>query len=134
MLQMINGNELQGILGVMVPIVAIVGGLSLAFANNYMRSRERLEMISRGMDVSAMTNNVNDNFPKRKRSPLRVGMMVFGAGIGLLLAYVLCLSMAINEEDRPVVYGGFVATFVGLGMIISHLVEKKDAQDTGNTL
>ena len=133
MLQMINGNELQGILGVMVPIVAIVGGLSLAFANNYMRSRERLEMISRGIDVSAM-NNKHYNWPKRRRSPLRFGMMVFGAGIGLLLAYVLCGSMGINEDDRPIIYGGFVATFVGLGIIISHLVEKNDRQSTGSNL
>ncbi len=133
MLQMINGNELQGILGVMVPIVAIVGGLSLAFANNYMRSRERLEMISRGIDVSAM-NNKDYSWPKRRRSPLRFGMMVFGAGIGLLLAYVLCRSMAINDEDSHVIYGGFVATFVGLGMIISHLVEKKEPHNTGNNL
>ena len=133
MLQMINGNELQGILGVMVPIVAIVGGLSLAFANNYMRSRERLEMISRGIDVSAM-NNKDYNWPKRRRSPLRFGMMVFGAGIGLLLAYVLCGSMGINEDDRPIIYGGFVATFVGLGIIISHLVEKNDRQSTGSNL
>lgn len=134
MLQMIDGRELQGILGVMVPIVAIVGGLSLAFAHSYMRSRERLEMISRGMDVSALNNVKNSNWSGRRRSPLRFGMMVFGAGIGLLLSYVLCRSMAINDDDSHVIYGGFVATFVGLGMIISHLVEKKDPLDTGNSL
>ena len=124
---MIDGRELQGILGVMVPIVAIVGGISLAFGSIYLKSRERLEMINRGMDVSAL----NQPWPKRKRSPLRGGLMFFSAGIGLLIAYVLCHTV-LTGEDNEVIYFGFVATFVGLGLIISHLFEKKEPDDTTN--
>ena len=36
----------------MIPIVAIVGGISLAFGTIYLRSRERIELISRGVDIS----------------------------------------------------------------------------------
>lgn len=115
-------THLEGILGVMVPIVAIVGGLSLAGATMYLRSKERMEMISRGMDVSKF------DFPKRKRSPLRGGFMWLGAGVGLLLAYYLCHTV-LSGEDNEVIYFGCVALFVGLGLILSHMLDKKDPNE-----
>ena len=124
MLGEINGQDLQGVLGVMIPIVAIVGGLSLGFAGFYWRSRERMEMISRGMDVSKL-----NDMPRRRRSPLRSGLIVLGAGVGLLSAYVLCNTVIVDKnpgDDHAVIYFGFVATFIGLGMILSHMIEKKD--------
>jgi hypothetical protein len=116
-------TNLEGVLGVMIPIVAIVGGISLGFAGFYLRYRERMEMISRGMDVSKL------DFPKRRRSPLRRGLTVLGAGIGLLLAYWLCNSGILKtngNRDEMIIYFGFVATFVGLAMILSHMIEKKE--------
>jgi hypothetical protein len=126
----IEGGDLQGILGVMIPIVAIVGGLSLALALAYMRNKERLEMISRGMDVSQFDMKFNTG--RRRRSPLRSGLVVLGAGVGLLSAYLLCNTVIVDKnpgEDHAVIYFGFVATFIGLGLILSHLLEKKEPND-----
>jgi len=122
-------TSLEGILGIMIPIVAIVGGISLAMATVYLRSKERMEMINKGMDLSKAQLA---DFPRRKRrSPLRSGFIFFGAGLGLLLAYVLCHSAIIASrpgEDQTVIYLGFVGVFVGLGMILSHLLEKKEPE------
>ena len=120
------GNQIQGIIGVMIPIVGTVAGVSLAFGAIYLRYRERMEMISRGMDLS------KSELPRRRRSPLRSGMVVLGAGVGLLLAYVLCSTEIADKnpgEDHVVIYFGFVATFVGLGLILSHLMEKRGPAD-----
>ena len=128
---MIERGELQGILGVMIPIVAIVGGLSLGFAGFYWRNRERMEMISRGMDISDMSERERRG---KKRSPLRTGLILLGAGIGLLSAYILCHSTLIDansRDDQNVIYIGFVATFIGLGLLLTHLMEKKEPTDTG---
>ena len=117
------GESIQGILGVMIPIVAIVGGLSLGFAGFYLRYRERMEMIARGIDISKLDS------PKRPKNRLRSAFIVLGAGIGLLLAYVLCNTAIVDShpgEDHTVIYFGFVATFVGLGMVLSHVLEKKE--------
>ncbi len=126
----LNETRLEGVLGVMIPIVAIVGGISLAFGSLYLRNRERMEMISRGMDISKLNDM---GMPKRRRSPLRSGLVVLGAGIGLLLAYVLCNNVIVDKypgDDHTVIYFGFVATFVGLGLVLSHLLEKKEPEET----
>ena len=114
-------------MGVMIPIVAIVGGLSLALALAYMRNKERMEMISRGMDVSQF--DMKFNMGRRRRSPLRSGLVAFGAGVGLLSAYLLCNTVIVDKnpgEDHTVIYFGFVATFIGLGLILSYMLEKKE--------
>ena len=117
----------MGVMGIMVPILSVVGGLSLGFAGFYMRYRERMEMISRGIDISKL-----NDMPRRRRSPLRSGLVVLGAGIGLLLAKVFCNTLVVDShpgEDHLVIYFGFVATFVGLGLILSHLLEKKEPEE-----
>jgi Na+/melibiose symporter-like transporter len=118
------GESIQGILGVMIPIVAIVGGLSLGFAGFYLRYRERMEMIARGIDVSKL------DYPKRPKNRLRSAFIVLGVGVGLLLAYVLCNTVLANshpdEDQQTVIYFGVVITCVGLGMVLSHVLEKKE--------
>ena len=131
MLEAIAGEDIQGVLGVMIPIVAIVGGISLAGAIAYMRSKERMEMISRGMDVSKFDTRFD--MGRRRRSPLRSGFVWLGAGIGLLLAYYLCHTVFAGQ-DNQVIYFGTVATFVGLGLLLSHFLDKKDPADGGNKL
>lgn len=122
-------SHIEGILGVMIPIIAIVGGLSLGFAGWYMRYRERMEMINRGMDISRM----DFQFPKRQRSPLRSALTFLGVGVGLLVAYVLCHTVITdNTGENTVIYVGCAFLFVGLGRVLSHVMEKKGPADAGN--
>jgi hypothetical protein len=126
MISMEIAEGIQGILGVMIPIVAIVGGLSLGFAGWYMRYRERMEMISRGMDLSKM------ELPKRQRSPLRSALTFLGVGVGLLVAYVLCHTIiAENPEQNAVIYVGCAFLFVGLGRVLTYLIEGKSQNNAG---
>jgi hypothetical protein len=125
MLGEINGEDLQGVLGVMIPIVAIVGGLSLGFAGFYLRYRERMEMISRGIDVSKM------EFPEKQRNPLRSALTFLGVGIGLLVAYVLCHTViAENPGENAVIYVGCAFLFVGLGRALTFYIERKNQNNT----
>ena len=127
-MEVVEGN-IDGILGVMIPIIAIVGGLSLGFAGWYMRYRERMEMINRGMDLSKA------EFPKTQRNPLRSALTFLGVGVGLLVAYVLCHTVLAGVGgEHEVIYVGCAFLFVGLGRILSLMLEKKGPADTGNGL
>lgn len=129
----LDGENIEGILGVMIPIVAIVGGISLAFAGVYLRSKERMEMISRGMDLSKANMDMS-YWQRRRRSPLRSGLTLLGAGAGVLVAYILCHTVIVDShqgEDHTVIYAGSILTFIGLARILSHMLEKKEPADSG---
>jgi drug/metabolite transporter (DMT)-like permease len=134
MISLFEETNIEGILGVMVPIVAIVGGISLAFGAIYLRSRERMELISRGIDVTKLDDTQRYlDFGRRRygrRSALRSGLLWLGVGAGLLTAYYVC-HMLLPESDHTVIYIGFVGLFVGLGRILAYLLEK-DTPGDGN--
>ena len=124
-----NVGNLQNIIGVMIPIVAIVGGLSLAFAIRYLKSKERMEMISRGMDVSAFKElDMAEAMRKNERkNPYRSGFISLGAGAGLLVSYALCHSV-FTGDDNEIIYFGVVALFVGVALIMSQMMDKKEPE------
>ena len=127
-----NLGNMEGVLGVMIPIVAIVGGLGFAMASRYLKSKERMEMISRGMDVSAFKDPDflkawSDQGRSSKRSPLRRGLVWLGVGLGLSIGYIICHTVLKSDgNEDAVIYFGSVSIFVGLGLIISHMIEGKD--------
>ena len=132
----VNMENLQGILGVMVPIVAIAGGLSLSFAIRYLKSKERMEMISRGMDPASLEamDRADEQKPvKQKRSPLRFGLVSLGGGLGVMIAYILCHTI-IHAADVEFVYLGMTAIFVGLALVLSHILEKKEPEEKNQAL
>jgi hypothetical protein len=140
MVSLFDETNIEGVLGVMVPIIAIVGGISLAFGIAYLRSRERLELISRGVDVSKLDNTQKyldflqnkPGYRGRRRSPLRSGLVWLGAGLGLLTAYYIDNTF-LPRGDHPIIYFGFVGLFVGTGLVLSHLLEKKEPVEEQKT-
>jgi hypothetical protein len=128
---MILEENIEGILGVMIPIVAIVGGLSLGFAGFYLRSRERMELINRGMDPSQADSSWFDR--RRRRSPLRSGLTLLGVGAGLFVAYILCHTVITDGrpgEEHPVIYAGCIVTFIGIARILTYIIEKNEPENT----
>ena len=114
-------------LAIMIPILAILGGFALSFGIVYMKRRERMAMIERGMDPRLYEE---DKSAKRAPAPygtLKWGLLLTGAGLGLLISVILvttCLS-GMDDDTKPGVYFGLIAIFGGLGLITSFLIEKK---------
>ena len=127
-------GNLAGIFGSLVPIVAIVGGISFALASRYLKSKERMEMISRGMDISAIkdydvANEMARSNRRGKRNPLRAGMVWLAVGMGLLLSYYLCHYVLKGSEDESTaIYFGVISIFVGLALVLSHVMYKPEAE------
>jgi hypothetical protein len=54
---------------------------------------------------------------------------MIGSGLGLFLAFVLDNTI-LNfrqgiDEDNPAIYFSLIAIFGGIGLFVSHLIEKK---------
>jgi ABC-type Na+ efflux pump permease subunit len=114
------------VIGVMIPILISLGLFALIFGIVYLRNREKMAMIERGMNPGIdMGKPVNRNYV------LTWACLLIGAGLGLFIAYILDSTLPwVNEnDDNPAIYFSLIAVFGGLGLFTSYLIEKKDSKE-----
>lgn len=107
-----NGAEL------LVPILVPLGAFAMVFGIIYLRTRENMAMIEKGMNPKQWAN-----LPAPFRS-LKTGLLFFGAGVGLLAAYFI--SNNVGHRDNEAIYFALIAIGGGLGLISSYAIEKKE--------
>ena len=107
-------------LGIMVPIVLFTGLFAMIFGIYYLRNRERMAMIERGMDpLRQQERNPN--------SILTWGLLLVGSGLGLFLAYMLDNTLAFAKDpDNPSLYFALVAVFGGAGLFLAYHIQRKE--------
>jgi len=119
---------------ILIPILVPLGSFAMIFGIVYMKSRENLAMIEKGMNPKEWANR-----PAPYKN-LKWGMLLVGAGLGLFLAYLLDNFVLFNsnhhfdyDHDRNVpIYFALIAIGGGLGLIASYRIEKKELLDKGN--
>jgi hypothetical protein len=104
---------------VLIPIVMFAGGFAMIFGIVYLKTRENMAMIERGMNPKRYAN-----LPAPFRS-LKLGLLLLGAGAGLIIAYTIDHSMVNRHEPEPI-YFALIAIGGGLGLIGSYAMEKKE--------
>lgn len=105
----------------MIPITIFAGGFAMIFGIVYLRTRENLAMIEKNMNPKAHANK-----PAPYRS-LKAGLLLLGAGLGLLAAYFL--NEYVTHDDNPALWFALLGIGGGLGLIRSYQVEKKELLD-----
>ena len=100
----------------------------MVFGIVYLKTRENLAMVEKGM-------NPREKYyrPAPYRN-LKWGLLLIGAGLGLLTAYILSEYVLIRDrhDDNPAVYFSLIAIGGGLGLISSYRIEKKELIDKEN--
>jgi len=109
------------LVAVMVPL----GFFLMIFGIVYMYKKENLAMIEKGMNPKIVEN---------RPAPFRVlkwGMLLIGAGAGLLAAFLLdrMLGHPAYHDDNPAIYFALIAIGGGLGLYQSYRIEKKEWYD-----
>ncbi len=107
---------------VLIPILVPLGGMAMVFGIFYLRSRESMAMIEKGMNPKEFANR-----PAPYRN-LKNGLLLLGAGIGLALAYLIT-QYILHDEENPALWFAFVGIGGGLGLISSYKIEKKELLD-----
>ena len=115
----------------MIDILVPISLFAMIFGIFYLRTRERLAMIEKGISPAE-----NDGRPKPFVN-LKWGLLLVGSGLGLLVAYTL-LRMGFGDRYtndgldhsgafNPVfLYFALIAIGGGLGLYISYRIEKKE--------
>jgi len=104
-------------IAVLVPISAF----ALIFGIFYLRSREKMGMIERGMDpTSNKPNSINPS------NVLTFGLLLMGAGLGLFFAEYIANQHP--GENSTATYMSLTALFGGAGLFIAYLIEKRSTK------
>jgi hypothetical protein len=120
---------------VIIPTVMFVGGFATIFGIYYLRTRQNLAMIEKGMNPREFANR-----PAPYKN-LKWALLLIGAGVGLFLAYILdfyVLNTTYTTEvyngrtyrhrdydGAPAIYFALIAIGGGLGLFGSYRMEKK---------
>lgn len=129
-----------GILGIVWLIIMTLAICAVIFGSRYMRSRELLAMVEKGMDP---------HFKPEKPRPapfrsLKWGLLLVGAGLGLFLAYLMDNTILYHlghytskygddyNGNNVSIYFALIAIGGGLGLITSYRIEKKELLDKEN--
>ena len=109
---------------VLIPLTIFGGGFAMIFGIAYLKTRENLAMVEKGMNPK---EQVNRPAPYKN---LKWGLLLVGAGLGVLVAYLLEITIARNEHDTEPLYFALIAIGGGTGLIISYRLEMKELRET----
>lgn len=108
---------------VVVPVTIFAGGFAMIFGIYYLKTRQNLAMIEKGMNPKEFANR-----PAPYKN-LKWALLLIGAGLGLFLAYILNTYLFQNlknhDDDNPAIYFALIAIGGGLGLFGSYKIEKK---------
>jgi F0F1-type ATP synthase assembly protein I len=108
------------ILGVMIPIIAVIGIVFIIIFLRKYENTERMAMIEKGVDADLFKRQTSTS------APLRLSLLFIGVGVGLLFGYFLSEVMS----NRPVAFISMTFIFGGIGLGVAYLIEdKKIKQD-----
>jgi hypothetical protein len=108
-------------LAVMIPMVVCTGMFAMIFGIFYLRNRERMSMIERGMDPRT------GDRPSSLNTILTWGLLLIGAGLGLFVAYVLDSTLPFaRNSDNPAIYFALIAIFGGAGLYLAYHIQRKE--------
>lgn len=108
-----HGTEM--LVAISIPLAAF----AMIFGIFYLRTRENMAMIEKNMNPKRYAN-----LPAPFRS-LKLGLLLLGAGAGLMVAYIIDHNTFTPHEPEPI-YFALIAIGGGLGLIGSYAMEKKE--------
>ena len=109
---------------ILIPLTIFAGGFAMIFGIVYLKTKENLAMVEKGMNPKERMHR-----PAPYKS-LKLGLLLLGAGLGLLTAYIIDLNISTSRHDEhPPLYFALIAIGGGLGLVASYLVEKRHLLD-----
>lgn len=126
------GHEMdpQAIIALSIPIVTILVVFLFLWRSNEAKKAVRLAMIERGMDPGLLQEQPNES--SRKYGALRMGMLLAGVGLGILVGFLINVSVLPGHGDYwPLVIISSSLVFGGGGLILYHRMATKIEQTKG---
>jgi hypothetical protein len=105
-------------LGVMIPIVTVVGIIVMIIYLRRYQNQERMAMIEKGVSADLL---VGPQSSGNVSFSLRASLLLIGVGIGILFGYFLDYHFGMEEVG----YFSMLFIFGGIGLGLAYLIEEK---------
>lgn len=104
----------------LIPLVFFISIAVVIIVIRKFQNDERLALIEKGGDANIFNSTKKSNsFPA-----LRYGLLLIGAGIGILVGNIVAESRVIDDEAAIF---SCLMIFGGLGLFASYFIERKEA-------
>ena len=104
---------------IIVPVALFATVFGIVYIAVSARNKERLALIDKGLDANMLHVKTNTH---GRYDALKIGLLLIGFAVGLLLGNVLESYSQIQEE---VAYFSMIMLFGGLALILYYLIMKK---------
>ncbi len=102
-------------------VTAIIFVFTYATLELFVKRKERMAIIEKGIDAPDFKSK-----PKPSVFALKLGLLFIGVAVGLFLGSLLVEMTTIHDESA---YFSMVFLFGGIGLVVSHFLEKKELQE-----
>jgi hypothetical protein len=119
-----------GVIALLIPIVAVVGGMAIAIVGvitkskeEELRHKERIIAMEKGIPIPEMAASE----PPRKDKPRYLAIRAWGLVITLIgLAVMISIGVASDFSDGV---WGLIPTALGVGLLLAGWLEKRDMEN-----
>jgi F0F1-type ATP synthase assembly protein I len=90
----------------------------LKFREKQIKNQEKITLIEKGIDPSLIYSKAKDNQNKNHQNSLKIGLLLIGIALGVMVGYILNLTLHIPNF---VAYSSMILVFCGILLIYFHL-------------
>ncbi len=130
---------------ILIPIIAVLSICTTLFGLYYLRNKENMALIEKGMNPRSASPE-----EPRRFSALKYGLMFTGGGLGLAIAFLLERALAkpyqreiqffnpdgthhfkmmTYTEDFPQLYFALIIFGAGMGLVSAYLIMRKELKN-----
>lgn len=105
---------------ILIPLVLFISTAAVIIVVRKFKNDERLALIEKGSDANIFNSDMkNSSFPA-----LRYGLLLIGAGIGILVGNIVAEARIIDDEAAVF---SFLMICGGSGLFLSYFIERREA-------
>ena len=108
------------IIGVFIPIIAIIGAVIMVIYLRKFLNQERMAMIDKGLSPADLQKSREEGF-----GTLKFALLLIGIGLGFLAGNIL---ESYTNMDNEVAYFSMLFLFGGVGLTIAYVIQKKNME------
>jgi len=138
--EFLSNGTIIPVVALLIPIVAVIGGIWSHVHQSRIKADQRMAMIARGMsldDIERLLGKPGDDM-RPPKDPLRslsnarrAGIVLVSVGVGLIVFFLLLTAILHVHEVLSGAAAGLIPLAIGIGFFIDYNLQKRELSRFG---